>query len=79
MLSVVDESFLNNDNDSNNFTSYIGYKRWYLDQIVKSFDVWHSLSFMEFKPSKLGLSWWMDGWEYFFKSISLLSKVSVEE
>lgn len=27
MLSVVDESFLNNDNDSNNFTSYIGYKR----------------------------------------------------
>lgn len=35
MLSVVDESFLNNDNDSNNFTSYIGYKRWYLDQIVK--------------------------------------------
>lgn len=42
MLSVVDESFLNNDNDSNNFTSYIGYKRWYLDQIVKWLDVWHS-------------------------------------
>lgn len=30
MLSVVDESFLNNDNDSNNFTSYIVYKRYIL-------------------------------------------------